>query len=113
MNNEFCASSGAYIEVQTTGVLPFGRQPRESARAFAAFKAYLDLGPERRLVLAAESVGKSKRMMEKWSRKFDWQVRVQAHTAHVAEVERKAIERLASNERDSEAAGRRTTPYCA
>jgi hypothetical protein len=39
--------------------------------------------------------GKSKTMIEKWSRRFDWPARVQAHAAHIAEAERLAIERMA------------------
>jgi hypothetical protein len=35
-------------------------------------------------------------MMEVWSRKFDWPARVQAHVAHIANLERKAIEALAT-----------------
>jgi hypothetical protein len=34
-------------------------------------------------------------MVERWSRRSDWPARVQAHAAHVAELERKAIEGLA------------------
>jgi hypothetical protein len=73
----------------------FEQQPRESLKAFAAFKTYLALGPERSLVRVAAQHGKSKTMMEKWSRKFDWPARVQAHAAHIAEAERLAIEKMA------------------
>lgn len=75
--------------------LVFEQQPRESNKAFAAFKTYLELGAERSLATTAAKLGKSKRMMEKWSRKFDWPARVQAHAAHLATVERQAIESLA------------------
>jgi hypothetical protein len=75
--------------------LPFEQQDRESNKAFAAFKTYLELGPERSLATAGDKLGKSKRMMEKWSRKFDWPARVQAHTAHLATIERKTAESLA------------------
>jgi len=75
--------------------MTFEQQHRESNKAFAAFKTYLDLGPERSLSIAGEKLGKSKRMMEKWSRKFDWPARVQAHTAHLAELERVAIQGVA------------------
>jgi hypothetical protein len=34
-------------------------------------------------------------MMEKWSRRFDWPARIQAHGSHIAELERMAIEKLA------------------
>lgn len=73
----------------------FEQQNRESNKAFAAFKTYLALGPERSLVRVAAQHGKSKTMMEKWSRKFDWPARVQAHAAHIAEAERLAIEKMA------------------
>jgi len=70
----------------------FERQPRESSKAFAAFTAYLGMGPERSLSGVGAKLGKSKGMMEKWSRKFDWPARVAAHGAHLAVVEREAAE---------------------
>ncbi|MDR3458078.1 MAG: hypothetical protein P4N60_11570 [Verrucomicrobiae bacterium] len=73
----------------------FEQQPRESTKAFAAFKIYLDLGPNRSLVVAAAKMGCSKRRMEWLSRKYDWPARVAARDAHVADLERQAIERLA------------------
>lgn len=75
--------------------MTFEQQERESCKAFAAFKTYLELGPERSLAFAADKLGKSKRMMEKWSRKFDWPARVQAHTAHLAVIERESAESVA------------------
>src|SRR5512146_3060202 len=72
--------------------LIFERQPRESAKAFAAFTAYLGMGPERSLSGVGAKLGKSKQMMEKWSRRFDWPARVAAHGAHLALVEREAAE---------------------
>ena len=75
--------------------MTFEQQPRESNKAFAAFKTYLELGAERSLVVVAEKHGKSKTMIERWSRRFDWPSRVQAHAAHLATVERQAIESLA------------------
>ena len=73
----------------------FEQQPRESTKAFAAFKTYLDLGPSRSLVAAAAKMGCSKRRMEWLSRKYDWPGRVASRDAHVADLERQAIERLA------------------
>jgi hypothetical protein len=78
-----------------TTALVFEQQPKESAKAFAAFKSYLEHGPERSLALVADKVGKSKTMIERWSRKFDWPARVQAHAAHLADIERKTAEALA------------------
>ena len=80
-----------------TGQLPlaFEQLPRETTKAFAAFKTYLDLGPNRSLVSAAEKLGCSKRRMEQLSRKYDWPGRVIAFNRHFADLERQAIERLA------------------
>lgn len=82
------------LEKKSTALV-FEQQPRESDKAFAAFRIYLDLGSERSLLLVAGKVGKSKTMIERWSRKFDWPARVQAHAAHLADIERKTAEALA------------------
>jgi len=76
--------------------LMFEQQPRESSKAFAAFKTYLDLGPNRSHALVAEEMGVSNRMVHKWSAKYGWVERVAARDAHLAEVERLAIERMAT-----------------
>ena len=76
--------------------MPFEQQPKESDKAFAAFKTYLELGPERSLAMVGQKLGKSKVLMEKWSAKFDWPARVQAYSAHFAMVERKAAESAAA-----------------
>jgi len=79
----------------SAGPLAFERQPKESAKAFDAFSVYLGLGVDRTLARTAARVGKSKRMMEKWSLRWNWQGRLAAQSAHLAEVERGAIERQA------------------
>ena len=73
----------------------FEQQPKESAKAFAAFKAYLDMGPERSLEAVARTFAKSSRLLKRWSAKYGWAGRVAARAAHFAELERQAIERLA------------------
>jgi len=73
----------------------FEQQPRESNKAFAAFKTYLDMGPERSLEAVSQKLTKSSRLLKRWSVKFDWQGRVKARDVHFAELERQAIERLA------------------
>jgi hypothetical protein len=77
--------------------LTFEQQERESNKAFAAFKTYLELGPDRSLVAVADKLGKHRTLLERWSTKFDWPARVQAHTAHLAGVERKAAEVIAAS----------------
>jgi len=76
-------------------VLPFEQQKRESNKAFAAFRTYLELGPKRSLATVADKLGKSETLIERWSRKFQWLVRVKAYGAHLAAIEREAIETLA------------------
>jgi hypothetical protein len=75
--------------------MAFEQQPRESAKAFAAFNTYLNLGPERSLAAVAQKLRKSKTMLKRWSAKFDWVGRVDEHAAHLAKVERQATEGLA------------------
>jgi hypothetical protein len=72
--------------------LMFEQQPRESAKAFAAFSLYLSLGPERSLAEVARKLSKSEGLIARWSSKFDWPARVAAYAAHLAVVEREAIE---------------------
>ena len=64
--------------------LEYEQLPRESAKAYAAFRTYLDLGPERSLAATGAKLGKSKVLMERWSRKFDWVGRVEVHASHLA-----------------------------
>jgi hypothetical protein len=75
--------------------LPFEQQPRESDKAFAAFNLYLSLGPERSTRTVGKQLGKSEGLIERWAAKFDWRSRVAAHGAHLALVEREAIEAAA------------------
>lgn len=51
--------------------LPFEQQPRESAKAFAAFSLYLSLGAERSIREVGERLGKSEGLIERWASKFD------------------------------------------
>lgn len=75
--------------------LMFEKQPRESEKAFAAFNLYLSLGPQRGLREVARKLDKSLTVIGDWSKKFDWPARVAAHSAHLAVVEREAIEAAA------------------
>ena len=59
--------------------MTFEQQPKESAKAFAAFALYLSMGPERSLAMVAQKLHKSVTMLGRWSAKFDWPARVQAH----------------------------------
>ena len=72
--------------------LPFEQQPRESAKAFAAFSLYLSLGAERSMAAVARKLMKSEGLVARWAVKFGWQERVAAYAAHLAVVEREAVE---------------------
>jgi hypothetical protein len=74
--------------------LAFEQQLKESDKAFAAFSVYLSLGAERSLAKTAAKLQRSKVMMEKWSRRFDWPARVAAYNSHMALVEREAAEAM-------------------
>ncbi len=75
--------------------LPFEQQPRESNKAFAAFSLYLSLGPERSTAAVAKKLARSEQLVRRWSAKFGWTDRVAAHGAHLAVVEREAVEAVA------------------
>jgi|DewCreStandDraft_4_1066084.scaffolds.fasta_scaffold103642_3 hypothetical protein len=72
--------------------LMFEQLPRESSKAFAAFTAYLELGPQRSLAAVSQKLAKALPTIKDWSAKFEWPARVAAHTAHMASVERAAQE---------------------
>lgn len=74
------------------GNLMFEQQPKESAKAFAAFREYLNLGSERSLAAVARKLAKSEQLLKRWSARFDWPARVQAYAAHLGAVERHAAE---------------------
>lgn len=74
--------------------MTFEQRPQESNKAFAAFKTYLDLGPERSLEATGRKLGKSTTLMERWSRRWNWSGRVAAHAEHLAVVEQQATEAM-------------------
>jgi len=84
----------------------FEQQPKESAKAYAAFIEYLNLGPERSLTAVRQKLGKSRALLERWSAKFDWVERVNAYNAQMLAAKQKLKEEflreiaLAEAERD-------------
>ena len=72
--------------------MEFEKQPKESAKAFAAFSLYLSMGPERSTAAVARQLAKSEQLIRRWSARYGWTARVQAHAAHLALVERQATE---------------------
>ncbi len=72
----------------------FEQQPKESAKAFAAFREYLELGSERSLAEVSRKLNKSGGLLARWSSKFAWGERVQAHALHLAVMEREVEDAL-------------------
>jgi hypothetical protein len=50
----------------------FEQQSKESSKAFAAFSLYLSLGEQRSLEAVGQKLGKSKVLMERWSKRYQW-----------------------------------------
>jgi len=57
-------------------IATWGQQANESEPAFAAFKVYRDMGPQRSLRKAASEVGKARTLIERWSSRHQWGKRV-------------------------------------
>lgn len=55
---------------------PWGKQPRESVKAFEAFELYLKLGAERSIKKVARKLGKSEALISRWSAGWGWVDRV-------------------------------------
>ena len=75
--------------------LTFEQQPRESNKAFTAFSLYLGMGSERSTRAVAAKLSKSGQLIRRWSARYRWTERVSDHAAHLATVEREAIEGVA------------------
>ena len=58
---------------------PGDRQPKETAKAFEAFRCYLEMGPGRSLAKVGEALGKSKTLMDRWSSRWNWAERVREY----------------------------------
>jgi hypothetical protein len=70
--------------------LPFERRHDESIKAFTAFTEYLNMGAQRSLEAVARKLGKSKTVIERWSRRHSWVLRIDAHGKHMASLMRQA-----------------------
>src|SRR5258708_2446203 len=72
----------------------YEQQAKESAKAFAAFSLYLDLGAERSLEVVRVKCGKCARLIQRWSSRWNWGERVRAYEENMAAIERQATEAL-------------------
>lgn len=71
---------------------PWERQKGESAQAFEAFSAYLEMGADRSIRAVGQKLDKSRTQIGKWSKAWDWQERVRAYDNELEkEARKKAI----------------------
>lgn len=71
---------------------PWERQKGESAQAFEAFSAYLEMGADRSIRAVGQKLDKSRTQIGKWSKAWDWQERVRAYDNELEkEARRKAV----------------------
>lgn len=74
-----------------TGVsIPCTRLPMESAKAYAAFRCYCELGPERSMKEACAKLGKNTTTIGKWSVRWQWQERIRSWDKEQDEIARQA-----------------------
>lgn len=79
------------------------RMKGESAKAYAAFSVYRDLGPMRRIPEVARQLAKHDSLLRRWSAKWRWQERCFAYDLHTDREHRRQIEeaRLKMPEREA------------
>lgn len=64
--------------------LPWHRRQNETLQAYEAFNTYLLLGPERSQERVAKTLGKSRQLMDRWSTRHAWVLRITAYEEHFA-----------------------------
>lgn len=69
---------------------PWERQKGETSRAYEAFAAYRDLGPNRSQSKTSKKLGKNSRTIADWSTKYDWVKRAAAWDAEQDRLARQA-----------------------
>ena len=55
------------------------RLPNEGDRAYAAFMTYCSMGVQRSIRPLAQSLGKSSKILDRWSQVYKWQERVKVY----------------------------------
>lgn len=72
---------------------PWERLPRETDKAFEAFVAYRNLGPDRTLQRLSEILSKHRMWLGEWKAKWGWEERVAAWDNHLDQLTLKQMER--------------------
>ncbi len=69
---------------------PWERQPGESEEAYEAFSVYYKAGLKRSVRETGKAIGKSRSMVERWSRRWNWVDRAREYDNSLARVEYQA-----------------------
>lgn len=86
-------TASAEIARQADVAKPWLRQPNESTKAHEAFKTYLDMGKNRSQTAVAKRLGKSGKLMHRWSKRHAWGLRVRAYEVHLETFQQAEVER--------------------
>lgn len=73
------------------------RQPGESVQAFEAFKLYRDMGLKRSNHAVCEQLSKSRQLISRWKKQWDWDSRVRDYDN---ELEKEAHKEAVKNLKD-------------
>jgi hypothetical protein len=65
--------------------------PNESAKAYAAFVAYAEMGSQRSQEAVSQQLSKSRQIISRWSAQHRWQERVRQYDAAVLEEHNAAL----------------------
>jgi hypothetical protein len=77
---------------------PWDRLPTETSKAFEAFSAYCEMGPERSLTALAQKLHKTRTHFGLWSRRHSWVERATLYDAHMQGIEQRAAEKAVASE---------------
>lgn len=70
----------------------FDRLPGETPKAFAAFRVFLNMGPDRSTRKVGRKIGKNRTLIGEWSSRWQWQERAAAYDAAQVVKEQAAID---------------------
>lgn len=79
----------------TTKTPATARLPNETQKAYAAFRAYINLGDDRSLTKLGRKLGKTAAHLGEWSTKYNWLARVALHHSEQAQLQLEADEKAA------------------
>jgi hypothetical protein len=72
---------------------PWERQKGETQKAFEAFCIYRDMGADRSLSKVSQQLGKHKVLLQRWSSRWQWVLRVEAWDDHLDQGARRENEK--------------------